>query len=63
MSKIVISPESLNLSQTIFRYMEGDDEIKDFLIYDTLPQAKKALQKIFEEKLEEIQHLKLRDLT
>jgi cysteinyl-tRNA synthetase len=43
--------------------MEGDDEIKEFLVFDTLPQAKKALQKIFEEKLEEIQHLKLRDLT
>ena len=63
MSKIVVAPNALDLSQTVFRYMEGDDEIKDFLICDTLPQAKKVLQKIFEEKLEEIQHLKLRDLT
>ena len=63
MSKIVVAPNALDLSHTVFRYMEGDDEIKDFLICDTLPQAKKVLQKIFEEKLEEIQHLKLRDLT
>jgi hypothetical protein len=63
MSKIVVVPNVLDLSQIIFKYMEGDDTIKEFIIFDTLPQAKKALQKIFEERLEEIQHLKLRDLT
>jgi len=63
MSKIVIVPSMLDLSQIIFKHQEGDDEIRDFLVLDTLPQAKKALQKIFEERLEEIQHLKLRDLT
>lgn len=52
-----------DLKDFIFRYIEDDEQVKNYMVVNSLPAAKEALTNRLKFLLNEVDNLKLRDLN